>query len=341
MLGVLRALSCAGHQVIVATHPRFHARVASLGLTPVPAGMSEEEMLAERLRRWPDSADQPPSMWAPRMFAEIAAPAMAADLEPVLKAWHPDVVLSEQGESGGSQCAIQHGVTFVSHGWGTPLEAAPDNGAAHVDPCPPSMRAATWSGPPRWPVRLETPRLLATNPELTGWLTARQRPLAYVGFGTVPLYRDTPGLVSRTVHALIASGMDALCTLTDLTLEPQLAKIPSDRLRAEPFVSLPDVLPSCVLVVSHGGAGTTLAALAHGLPVVLIPRGAPSQQRMADACTARGVGETIQDDSLDHLPDAIAAVLTGKHAIQARAVAREINEAPHPTRIVTALTQVS
>src|SRR5207248_8158976 len=40
--------------------------------------------------------------------------------------------------------------------------------------------------------------------------------------------------------------------------------------RVERFVSLPDVLPVCALVVCHRGAGTTLAALAHAVPVVVL-----------------------------------------------------------------------
>jgi UDP:flavonoid glycosyltransferase YjiC (YdhE family) len=49
-----------------------------------------------------------------------------------------------------------------------------------------------------------------------------------------------------------------------------------------------DVLPRCRAVVSHGGSGTVLAALAHGLPSVLLPIGA-DQPENADRCEALGV----------------------------------------------------
>ncbi len=59
--------------------------------------------------------------------------------------------------------------------------------------------------------------------------------------------------------------------------------------RCGTFVSLPELLPECRLVVGHGGAGTTLAALASGVPLVVVPRGAPSQERMARAVAGAGV----------------------------------------------------
>ncbi|WIV56198.1 hypothetical protein [Amycolatopsis nalaikhensis] len=61
MLGVLRALLAAGHEVSVATHPEFHPALAALGLPAVPAGLAEAELHAEHLRRWPETATRPPA----------------------------------------------------------------------------------------------------------------------------------------------------------------------------------------------------------------------------------------------------------------------------------------
>src|SRR5205814_4765695 len=134
---------------------------------------------------------------------------------------------------------------------------------AHIDPCPGSLNTPEWTGPPRWPVRLTTPRLVPADPDTMAWLGERKRPLAYVSFGTVPMYRDaTPSAgppLDELLDALLATGVDALCT------NPRHPAAPDDRIRVERFVSLPDVLPACALVVCHGGAGTTLAALAHAV----------------------------------------------------------------------------
>ena len=44
--------------------------------------------------------------------------------------------------------------------------------------------------------------------------------------------------------------------------------------RAERFVPQSEELPHCDLVISHGGSGSVLGALAHGLPQLLLPLGA-------------------------------------------------------------------
>lgn len=327
MLGVLRALLAAGHEVSVATHPEFHPALAALGLPAVPAGLAEAELHAERLRRWPETATRPPAEWGPRMFTEIAGPALTADLHRMISG-RPDVVVSEEGEHGGARFAAARGLPFISHGWGSPLAAVPDadRALAHIDPCPGSLNTTGWSGPPRWPVRLTTPRLAAADPETLAWVAERTRPLVYAGFGTVPLYRDAPGL-DAVVDALLAADTDVLCTGP----RPPFAH---DRIRFTRFVSLPDVLPACALVVCHGGAGTTLAALAHGRPLVVLPRGAPSQQRMARACAARGVAVVVEGTDP---AAAIHAALGGEYARQAAEVAREMAAAPDPAEVVESL----
>ncbi|MGH3451936.1 MAG: glycosyltransferase [Haloechinothrix sp.] len=41
------------------------------------------------------------------------------------------------------------------------------------------------------------------------------------------------------------------------------------------------VLPRCDAAVSHGGSGSVMGALAHGLPQVLFPMGADQPQNAA------------------------------------------------------------
>ncbi|MFE9117175.1 glycosyltransferase [Streptomyces sp. NPDC007172] len=41
--------------------------------------------------------------------------------------------------------------------------------------------------------------------------------------------------------------------------------------RAVDFVPLNQLLPSCAAIIHHGGAGTFLTALAHGVPQVVVP----------------------------------------------------------------------
>ena len=53
----------------------------------------------------------------------------------------------------------------------------------------------------------------------------------------------------------------------------------------ERYIPQGEVLPLADAVLCHGGSGSTLAALAHGLPLVLLPAGA-DQFENAAACEA-------------------------------------------------------
>jgi len=52
------------------------------------------------------------------------------------------------------------------------------------------------------------------------------------------------------------------------------------------------VLPHCDLVVSHGGSGSVIGALAAGLPSLLIPLGADQPQN-AERCSQLGVARVL------------------------------------------------
>src|SRR5262249_19868750 len=83
-----------------------------------------------------------------------------------------------------------------------------------------------------------------------------------------------------------------------------------DNVRVEEHVPQWELLPTCDLVVSHGGSGSLLGALAHGLPMVLIPLGAdqiPNAARAAEPGLAR-VLDAVEATSAD-VRDAAASVL--------------------------------
>ena len=77
-------------------------------------------------------------------------------------------------------------------------------------------------------------------------------------------------------------------------------------IRVERFVPQAQVLASCAAVVSHGGSGTLLGALAAGLPLVLIPQGA-DQFENAVRCERAGAAVVIRPDEVTG--DAVAAAV--------------------------------
>jgi UDP:flavonoid glycosyltransferase YjiC (YdhE family) len=358
LTGLATALRQAGHEVRVAVGPALCPAVESVGLPTVAAGMSDDALVAEARRRWPETEHQPPANWAPRMFTDIAAPAMADDLVEIISTWRPDLVVREEGEYGGAVAAAAAGIRWITHAWGSPLppksqlagvaksltplwrahdvdpprDAEQLYGAAVLDPCPPSLYEHPFAGDLVNPIR-PVPADLADD-HSGGQLP---RPLAYIGFGTVPLYRNHPELLKTAVAAVLATGLNAVVTTSELELPTEIRELNGDRVLVKEWVSLPSLLASCQLVISHGGAGTVLAALTNGLPLLLLPRGAPSQLRMSAACARRGAARVVEPERATRreIDDAIWALINDNAFAQAaRDVAGEIAQLPHPTDVV-------
>ena len=55
------------------------------------------------------------------------------------------------------------------------------------------------------------------------------------------------------------------------------------------------LLPHCAAVVTHGGAGSTLGALAFGLPLLVVPQGADHFYN-ADRVVAAGAAVQLMPD---------------------------------------------
>ena len=99
------------------------------------------------------------------------------------------------------------------------------------------------------------------------------------------------------------------------------------------------LLPRTDLVVCHGGSGTVIAALAHGLPQVVLAMGA-DQMHNADRVLALGVGRALHRVTTTpaEIRDTVAALLTDNGAkTAAQRVQREISALPGLDRALTLL----
>jgi UDP:flavonoid glycosyltransferase YjiC (YdhE family) len=103
------------------------------------------------------------------------------------------------------------------------------------------------------------------------------------------------------------------------------------------FVAQGHVLPHVGVVVSHGGSGSVLGALAYGRPMVILAMGA-DQPRNAERCVALGVGRSLDPVSATpaDIAAAIDAVLGDRAAgVAADSLARTMAELPTPATAVT------
>ncbi|GAC1608796.1 MAG: hypothetical protein NVS3B26_07230 [Mycobacteriales bacterium] len=323
--------------------------------------MSGRAMTQERARRWPETVTQPGTAWALRMFTEILGPTTLADLLVLCDRWRPDLVIHEEGEYAGPVAAARVGVRWVTHAWGSPLRPTVDLGAIgeHVspmwqsvglpvprwgglyehgllNPCPAALQPEPPGAMGAWPIR---PTQLADAPDndsLAEWNAD-----VYIGFGTVPLFAEDEAALTAAVHACVSRGLKTVVTTSDRDQAARLGAAHPDLVKAATFVALTAVLPSCRLVVCHGGAGTVLSALDSGAPLVIVPKGTPSQTRMAAACAATGVA-VLSDPEPDNIAAAIAQVLDDKRfQARARGIADQIRDMPPPPDLIPHLTEAA
>jgi UDP:flavonoid glycosyltransferase YjiC (YdhE family) len=340
------ALRAAGHDVLLGlAGPDVPGAVAA-GL-PVVNVAGELDVDAAILAAHPGITGQPvlPEQLplAAKLFA-TAAELTADGLVELARNWRPDVIVHSEWQLAGPLAAavldvpaVRHPTVFArgldrmpwlqqpyfaavlgKHG----VTALPEP-VLELDLCPPSMNGGRQFG--------ELLRPVPYNGGATvdaGLLARSDRPLVCVSLGTVVPALSGPDAVHGTLDALAAVDADIVLAIRDV---PE--QLP-DNVRAAGWLPLSVLLGQCAAVVHHGGAGTTLTALATGVPQVIVPRYADHFLN-ATAVAERGAGISVQPDELT--ATVIESAL--KHRAVADEVRAEIAAMPSPADLVGALTR--
>jgi UDP:flavonoid glycosyltransferase YjiC (YdhE family) len=123
----------------------------------------------------------------------------------------------------------------------------------------------------------------------------------------------------------------------------------------ERWVPQDAVLPSAAAIVCHGGYGSTLGALAHGVPLVVVPLFSADQWINADAVARAGAGVALDSErrtrrvlglpgpgTLDELGAAVRRVLEDSgYRSGARRIADAVRALPSVEATVDVLARVS
>ena len=123
-------------------------------------------------------------------------------------------------------------------------------------------------------------------------------PLVYVSFGSVtagahlPLY---PALYRAAIDALAPLPVQILLTVGEDRDHGELGPLP-ENVQVERWVPQEEVLPRAAAVVTHGGHGSTLGALAHGVPVVVLPLFSLDQWFNGEAVVRAGAGVALDGE---------------------------------------------
>jgi len=136
------------------------------------------------------------------------------------------------------------------------------------------------------------------------------------------------GAACDILDGLASEGFSVVMTLGAAGDREALGLLPPST-RVERYVPQDAVLPHCTAVVSHAGSGTTLGALADGLPQVFLPQGA-DQFINARRCEEAHLGRRIMPGAIsaDAVRGAVREVVdnTG-YARNAQAVQTEMRSA--------------
>jgi MGT family glycosyltransferase len=146
--------------------------------------------------------------------------------------------------------------------------------------------------------------------------------------------RVLAGLRELPIDLVVTVGRD----IDPAEFGPQPANVHIER-----YVPQAILLPHCRLVVSHGGSGSVLGALTHGLPMVLLPLGA-DQPLNAARCETLGVARVL--DAVGATPlmvrEAVSRVLDDPaYRRAAEGFRDEIEALPEPRHAVLLLERLA
>jgi UDP:flavonoid glycosyltransferase YjiC (YdhE family) len=380
LVPLAHAARAVGHEVAFAGRPWMTPMVEALGfdafsagsdagLEPVTRPLVEVDMERE-LRDLREG------------FVRRIARERATDLGPLFRVWRPDVIVYEETDFGAAIAAEQLGLPhatvevtasgafvrcdLLADALGeirSEHELPPDPGCEMLrrslvlTPFPPSLRHPDFPPPRtirgmrtsepsprhrRRSVRTATgPRDVGYRPEAPAWATALpDAPRVYATLGTV-FNHESGDLFTRILAAVRDLPINVVVTV-GRELDPADLGAQPPHVAVARYVPQGEILPHADLVLSHGGSGSVLGALAYGLPMVLVPMGA-DQPLNAARCEALGVGRTL--DTVRATPATIAeAILTVLDAAPmyeaAGLLQAEIAALPGPERAVRLLERL-
>jgi UDP:flavonoid glycosyltransferase YjiC (YdhE family) len=353
-----RAFERAGHELLFAGPPDLAGAVDGAGFEfwqfdPPP----EDELGAV----WGRVPELPPveanEVVVGELFGRLNTTAALPRLREACEEWRPDVVLRDPNEYGSALAAELHSIPHarVAIGLASTEELGMGIAASAID----AIRKAEGLPPDPDADRLRRAPYLSLFPptldegaqpdtqrfhdpawdeppgELLDWWPGRERePLVYVTFGSVagsfPQALPVYGVAMRAVAELPVRVLLTVGRELDLDALPPAP----ENVRVERWVPQQDVLGHAAAALVHGGSGSTLGALAAGMPLVVMPLFADQPQN-ARRVAEVGAGVAVEpnrddlDATVSPLRQAIRTVLDDpSYGRAARALADELRAQP-------------
>ncbi|SFB37527.1 glycosyltransferase, MGT family [Nocardioides alpinus] len=369
LLPFARALAGSGHEVRVAAPASFAGAVVGAGFVHEPFADAPPELIGPVMARLPTLAfDEADDVVIREVFARIDAQAALPSLTATMERWRPDLVVRESAELASLAAAERAGVPHVHVCIGM-HEVVSRFAAAIVDPLDElgglagvpdgRMRAAIASEAilslvpevldrasgtevadgDRF-LRFSEPTQPVSDYRLPAWGDP-EAPLVYATFGSVTgSLPPFAGVFREALDALADVRARVLMTVGRKVDPAALEPVPPNA-RVEQWCPQDAVLEHAAVMLGHGGFGTTMGALAAGVPQVVVPLFTFDQVVNGQHVAAVGAGITVEKgpgsvaSAAAHVPRLLG---DPSYAAGARAIAAALVDLPPATDAVPFLT---
>ena len=366
LVPLAQALKDRGHTVAFATGKGFERYVERAGFQQFPCGLpfAGPAELFDSLPEWEViRAKAPADMGLQQLYGFVQgfAPHMADDLFGLVEAWQPDLIIRDPLEFGGYIAAERYGLPHVSTMWATYISTkalcpgiVSDLRRRYGLPDDPALDSldrylvldflpAAWTIP-QWPYPAVAHRFCAPpfdqsdGGRLPEWLAALpDRPTVYATLGTT--FNQAPETFRAILAALRSEPVNLIMTV-GRTMDPAQFGPQPDHIRIEQYIPQSLLLPHCQALLFHGGYNTLLAALWHGLPMIITPGGAGDNWPTGMRCAAVQAGVMVEGKppAPEALRAAVRTVLEQPvYRARAEALQREMKALPSLDEAVTRL----
>jgi UDP:flavonoid glycosyltransferase YjiC (YdhE family) len=352
MVPLAWALRAAGHEVMVATAGQgLTVARSGLPVVDVAPGFDPKTMMVRLQRDNPAVANQLHDLRDRQLtdlreaavFAACTSMPLVDRTVSLAREWRPNLIVQSQIQGAGLVAAGVLDVPVIEHGFG--LARTDGMAALHrVHMSEAFIRHGVGVAAEIGAIDVAPPSLL--DRPLRGW---SMRYLPYNGGAVMPDWLTTPPTKPRVAVTLgtvaPSRGLKSACRVIDAAEDVDaefilvLGHVDTNELEPLPrnvrvvgWVPLTAVLPTCTAIVHHGGAGTTMTALAFGVPQ-LVFSGPMDRHINAITIARRGVGIAIQPDQL--IPELLRKLLTDPGLLRtAQAVSAEIASLRTPAELV-------
>jgi UDP:flavonoid glycosyltransferase YjiC (YdhE family) len=368
LLPFVRACAASGNEVRVAAPVSFGPALARVGLRHEPFADARPELIGPVMAQLPAmDVEDANDVVIREVFGRIDAQAALPSLVAAVERWRPHVVVRESAELASLVAAERAGVPHVqvcigmhevatrfAGTVGEPLEQLGGlaglaegrmNPALAAEPIfslvPTMLDYADGQAPPGPQAiqRFHGPMPVTDGHRRADWGDP-DVPLVYVTFGSVAgSLPPFAGIFREALDAL--AGLDAAVLMTvGRKFDPhELGPLPTNA-RVVRWLSQHAVLAHASAMIGHGGFGTTMGALAAGVPQVIVPLFAFDQIVNGNHVAAVGAGVTTgmgPAAARRAASEVIRLLDTSTYAESARRVAAALRELPPPADSVAVL----